>query len=56
MQNDYLTGRNEFEGDVRVTIGDFTCVHQVFGKWVHGKPPAGDTSQVEWKNVRFYRR
>jgi hypothetical protein len=130
VHNDYRTGRNQFEGDVRVTVGDFTCVHQVFksfmldafpadggqlrvysgsapvitgafGKWVHvntihdtatnnielyincarrygstdrdtpgpngfynkygiygvlGKPPAGEMSQVEWKNVRYYRK
>lgn len=130
VQNDYTTGRNQFEGDVRVTIGDFTCVHQVFksfmldafpaeggqlrvytggapvitgafGKWVHvntihdtatnsielyidcarrygstgrdtpgpngfynkygiygvlGKPPAGPVAQVEWRNVRYYRK
>jgi hypothetical protein len=130
VANDYKTGRNQFEGDVRVTNGDFTCVHQVFksfmldafpaeggqlrvytgsapvitgafGKWVHvntihdtatnnielyidcvrryassardtpgpngfynkygiygvlGKPPAGEMSQVEWKNVRYYRK
>jgi hypothetical protein len=130
VHNDYRTGRNQFEGDVRVTIGDFTCVHQVFksfmldafpanggelrvysgsapvvsgafGKWVHvntihdtasnnielyidcarrygsadrdtpgpngfynkygiygvlGKPPAGAVAQVEWRNVRYYRK
>jgi hypothetical protein len=130
VHNDYQTGRNQFEGDVRVTAADFTCVHQVFksfmldafpadggqlrvysgsapmitgafGQWVHvntihdtathdiqlyincarrydstardtpgpqgfynkygiygvlGKPPAGEMSQVEWKNVRYYRK
>ncbi len=130
VHNDYRTGRNQFEGDVRVTVGDFTCVHQVFksfmldafpaeggqlrvysgsapvitgmfGKWVHvntihdtatntielyincarryssserdtpgpngfynkygiygvlGRPPSGEVSQVEWKNVRYYRK
>jgi hypothetical protein len=28
--NGYKTGTNQFEGDVRVTAGDGTCVHQVF--------------------------
>jgi hypothetical protein len=30
VHNDYLTGMNQFEGDVRVTSGDGTTVHQVF--------------------------
>jgi len=30
VHNDYLTGENQFEGDVRVISGDGTCVHQVF--------------------------
>src|SRR5579859_154486 len=30
VQNEYTTGSNEFEGDVRVTAGNATCVHQVF--------------------------
>jgi hypothetical protein len=30
VHNDYLTGMNQFEGDVRVTAGDGTTVHQVF--------------------------
>ena len=129
VANDYNAGRNQFEGDVRVTMGEATCVHQifksfmldafpteggqlrhysgetmvsgVFGKWVHvntthdvatnridlyidcvkkgswndrtakgpngfyfkyglygilGEPPRGQVSQVEWRNVRYYRR
>jgi len=28
--NGYKSGSNQFEGDVRVTAGDGTCVHQVF--------------------------
>jgi hypothetical protein len=28
--NEYTTGSNQFEGDVRVTAGNATCVHQVF--------------------------
>jgi hypothetical protein len=30
VQNEYTTGSNQFEGDVRVTAGNATCVHQVF--------------------------
>jgi hypothetical protein len=30
VHNEYTTGRNQFEGDVRVTAGNATCVHQVF--------------------------
>jgi hypothetical protein len=30
VHNDYTTGANQFEGDVRITQGDNTCVHQVF--------------------------
>jgi hypothetical protein len=30
VKNGYRTGSNQFEGDVRVTAGDGTCVHQVF--------------------------
>jgi hypothetical protein len=30
VKNGYTTGINQFEGDVRVTAGDGTCVHQVF--------------------------
>ena len=129
VNNDYTSGANQFEGDVRVTMGDGTCVHQVFkffmldafpqqggqlrhysadtvvsgvfGKWVHintvhdsaagkvdlyidcvkrgswadgdaagprgwyhkyglygirGEPPLGQVSQVEWRDVRYYRR
>jgi hypothetical protein len=28
--NEYTSGSNQFEGDVRVTAGNATCVHQVF--------------------------
>jgi hypothetical protein len=30
VQNEYTSGSNQFEGDVRVTAGNATCVHQVF--------------------------
>jgi hypothetical protein len=30
VKNSYRTGSQQFEGDVRVTAGDGTCVHQVF--------------------------
>jgi hypothetical protein len=30
VNNDYLTGTNQFEGDVRVTAANATCLHQVF--------------------------
>jgi hypothetical protein len=30
VHNDYKTGMNQFEGDLRVTSGDGTTVHQVF--------------------------
>jgi hypothetical protein len=30
VKNGYRTGSNQFEGDLRVTAGDGTCVHQVF--------------------------
>jgi hypothetical protein len=30
VANDYTSGANQFEGDVRITAGDNTCVHQVF--------------------------
>jgi hypothetical protein len=30
VHNDYRTGMNQFEGDLRVTSGDGTTVHQVF--------------------------
>jgi hypothetical protein len=30
VHNDYQSGTNQFEGDLRVTAGDGTCVHQVF--------------------------
>ena len=30
VNNDYRTGSNQFEGDVRVTAGNATCVHQIF--------------------------
>jgi hypothetical protein len=128
VNNDYLTGRNQFEGDLRLTAANATCLHQVFkflmivgypqnggelhqhsaaflesgvdGIWVHvntvhdthtkqadiylgcahkyttteapppaggwynkyglygidGLPPVDPVSQVEWKNVRYYRQ
>jgi hypothetical protein len=129
MNNDYTSGSNQFEGDVLVTAGDLTSIHQVFkflmivafpqhggelhqhsnyflesgvfGKWIHvttihdththladvylncvhkyrghdepepsssgwydkyglygidGIAPLQPYSQVEWKNVRTYRR
>jgi hypothetical protein len=129
VANDYNSGVNQFEGDVRVTAGNATCVHQVFkflmlvvypqnggtltqhtgtfvaapidGKWLHvntihdvatgktdiyidcvkkvtmnalpptgpngwydkyglyainGEPPRDEVAQVEWKNVRYYRK
>ena len=129
VANDYRAGVNQFEGDVRVTLGDATCVHQIFkflmlnvypkdggtltqhtgtfvtapifGRWLHvttihdvaagkaevyvdcvkkvtmnagdaqgpngwynkyglyginGVTPRGDVSQVEWKNIRYYRK
>ena len=130
VHNDYRTGSNQFEGEVRVTVADFTSVHQVFksfmldafpanggelrvysgsapvitgafGKWVRvntihntatnnielyincqrryasserdtpgpngfynkygvygvlGNPPVGPVSEVEWRNVRYYRK
>jgi hypothetical protein len=30
VNNDYLSGINQFEGDVQILSGDNTCVHQVF--------------------------
>jgi hypothetical protein len=30
VHNDYLSGTNQFEGDVEILSGDNTCVHQVF--------------------------
>jgi hypothetical protein len=30
VENDYLSGFNQFEGDVQIVSGDNTCVHQVF--------------------------
>jgi hypothetical protein len=30
VYNEYTSGTNQFEGDVRVTAGNATCVHQVF--------------------------
>jgi hypothetical protein len=30
VENDYLSGINQFEGDVQIVSGDNTCVHQVF--------------------------
>lgn len=30
VNNDYASGKNQFEGDVRVTAGNNVCVHQVF--------------------------
>jgi hypothetical protein len=30
VHNDYLTGANQFEGDVKIAEADNTCVHQVF--------------------------
>lgn len=129
VANDYTSGVNQFEGDVRVNMGDATCVHQVFkfmmlnvypkdggtltqhtgtfvtapifDRWIHvntihdvasgkaevyvdcvkkvtmnagsaqgpngwynkyglyginGVAPKGEVSQVEWRNVRYFRK